>query len=86
MYARVRMVGRRAAPGYKLMSMSSCLARVQVGNEFSSVEALWSQFENVMAKDPEEGKAEEGERREDGGNGEGEEEQETRAEGSERSP
>lgn len=23
----------------------------QVGNEFSSVEALWSQFENVMAKD-----------------------------------
>ncbi|KAF5541625.1 DASH complex subunit DAD1 [Fusarium mexicanum] len=27
----------------------------QVGNEFSSVEALWSQFENVMDKD---GKAE----------------------------
>jgi DASH complex subunit DAD1 len=26
-----------------------------VGNEFSSVEALWSQFENVMAQDPEEG-------------------------------
>jgi DASH complex subunit DAD1 len=25
----------------------------QVGNEFSSVEALWSQFENVMAKDAE---------------------------------
>ncbi|KAI9640622.1 Dolichyl-diphosphooligosaccharide-protein glycosyltransferase subunit dad1 [Ciborinia camelliae] len=24
-----------------------------VGNEFSSVEALWSQFENVMAKEPE---------------------------------
>ncbi len=24
-----------------------------MGNEFSSVEALWSQFENVMAKDPE---------------------------------
>lgn len=23
----------------------------QVGNEFSSVEALWSQFENVMAQD-----------------------------------
>ncbi|CRK37472.1 hypothetical protein BN1723_004648, partial [Verticillium longisporum] len=23
-----------------------------VGNEFSSVEALWSQFENVMAKEP----------------------------------
>lgn len=34
----------------------------QVGNEFSSVEALWSQFENVMAKDPEDeaGKADEG--------------------------
>ncbi|KAI0113662.1 DASH complex subunit Dad1-domain-containing protein [Nemania sp. FL0031] len=30
-------------------------AVVAVGNEFSSVEALWSQFENVMAKD-EEGK------------------------------
>ncbi len=27
-----------------------------MGNEFSSVEALWSQFENVMAKD--EGEAE----------------------------
>ena len=25
----------------------------QVGNEFSQVEGLWSQFENVMAKDPE---------------------------------
>lgn len=24
-----------------------------MGNEFSSVEALWSQFENVMAKEPE---------------------------------
>tara|TARA_R110002060_G_scaffold69008_2_gene77713 strand:+ start:278 stop:448 length:171 start_codon:yes stop_codon:yes gene_type:complete len=37
---------------------------VQVGNEFSSVEALWSQFENVMAKDPDaepEGQGEEGE-------------------------
>lgn len=29
-----------------------------MGNEFSSVEALWSQFENVMAKDPDEGKRE----------------------------
>jgi len=29
-------------------------AVVTVGNDFSSVEALWSQFENVMAKDPEE--------------------------------
>lgn len=31
------------------------LIKRQVGNEFSSVEALWSQFENVMAKEPEEG-------------------------------
>jgi DASH complex subunit DAD1 len=30
---------------------SSC---AQVGKEFSSVEALWSQFENVMATEPEE--------------------------------
>ncbi|KAK1251177.1 hypothetical protein MKX07_005732 [Trichoderma sp. CBMAI-0711] len=28
-------------------------AVIAVGNEFSSVEALWSQFENVMAKDDE---------------------------------
>ncbi len=26
---------------------------MQVGNEFSSVEALWSQFEGVMAKNTE---------------------------------
>ncbi|EON60901.1 hypothetical protein W97_00111 [Coniosporium apollinis CBS 100218] len=26
---------------------------IAVGNEFGSVEALWSQFENVMAKEPE---------------------------------
>lgn len=32
----------------------------QVGHEFSSVEALWSQFENVMAKEPEDGKREGG--------------------------
>jgi len=45
---------------------------IAVGNEFSSVEALWSQFENVMAKDPdaEAHSAEEGE------NVEGEEETE----------
>ncbi|KAI2632168.1 DASH complex subunit Dad1-domain-containing protein [Hypoxylon sp. NC1633] len=37
-------------------------AVVAVGNEFSSVEALWSQFEGVMARDPEDGKtASEGE-------------------------
>ncbi|KAI5462263.1 DASH complex subunit Dad1-domain-containing protein [Mariannaea sp. PMI_226] len=28
-------------------------AVIAVGNEFSSVEALWSQFENVMGKDSE---------------------------------
>lgn len=36
-----------------------------MGNEFSSVEALWSQFENVMAKD-EEVKADAGEEQEHG--------------------
>ncbi|KAI1471264.1 DASH complex subunit Dad1-domain-containing protein [Daldinia caldariorum] len=42
-------------------------AVVAVGNEFSSVEALWSQFEGVMAKDPEEGNAEgEGQGHQDG--------------------
>lgn len=45
-----------------------CLfALVQVGNEFSSVEALWSQFENVMAKDPEEGNKSEAAESENGG-------------------
>ncbi|KAI0130986.1 DASH complex subunit Dad1-domain-containing protein [Daldinia grandis] len=44
-------------------------AVVAVGNEFSSVEALWSQFEGVMAKDPEEGVSE-GE----GGQGQGQQE------------
>jgi len=46
---------------------------IAVGDEFGSVEALWSQFENVMAKEPDvagdgEGKAGE----EDDGVGEGE--------------
>ncbi|KFA66147.1 hypothetical protein S40285_03383 [Stachybotrys chlorohalonatus IBT 40285] len=31
-------------------------AVITVGNEFSSVEALWSQFENVMAKEEDAGK------------------------------
>ncbi|KAK1595127.1 DASH complex subunit Dad1 [Colletotrichum navitas] len=35
-------------------------AVITVGNEFSSVEALWSQFENVMAKEPEQNKEGEG--------------------------
>ncbi|KAI1076458.1 DASH complex subunit Dad1-domain-containing protein [Whalleya microplaca] len=47
-------------------------AVVAVGNEFSSVEALWSQFENVMAKDPEEGKTPEGEGQGQQHEGEGE--------------
>ncbi|KAK4152896.1 DASH complex subunit Dad1-domain-containing protein [Chaetomidium leptoderma] len=45
-------------------------AVVAVGNEFSSVEALWSQFENVMAKDPEEGGS--GKSEEQGGGGQDE--------------
>lgn len=50
------------------------LTRWQVGNEFSSVEALWSQFENVMAKEPEEDRPEtEGEGEVEGEEGEEEE-------------
>ncbi|ORY19016.1 DASH complex subunit Dad1-domain-containing protein [Clohesyomyces aquaticus] len=45
---------------------------IAVGNEFSPVEALWSQFENVMAKDPE-GEAEGGEQGVQEGEEEGEE-------------
>jgi len=50
---------------------------IAVGNEFGSVEALWSQFEHVMAKDPDtdaqarvedDTKAEEGQTAEDAGN------------------
>ncbi|PVH88803.1 hypothetical protein DL98DRAFT_477466 [Cadophora sp. DSE1049] len=39
---------------------------IAVGNEFSSVEALWSQFENVMAKDPDAEPEGQGEEQEDG--------------------
>ncbi|KAI1939533.1 Dolichyl-diphosphooligosaccharide-protein glycosyltransferase subunit dad1 [Ophidiomyces ophidiicola] len=40
---------------------------IAVGNEFSSVEALWSQFENVMGKDSEEpGDTQESHHREEG--------------------
>lgn len=46
-------------------------AVIAVGNEFSSVEALWSQFENVMAKESpkDEGKTEgtEGHKQGEGG-------------------
>jgi DASH complex subunit DAD1 len=38
--------------GYGVRGGANAVA-VQVGNEFSSVEALWSQFENVMGKDAE---------------------------------
>ncbi|KAI1476504.1 hypothetical protein K445DRAFT_321538 [Daldinia sp. EC12] len=49
-------------------------AVVAVGNEFSSVEALWSQFEGVMAKDSEEANAEgEGQGQHDRNDGEGNE-------------
>ena len=44
---------------------------IQVGNEFSSVEALWSQFENFMGKDGD-GEAGEEEKREERGQEEGE--------------
>jgi len=48
-----------------------------VGNEFGAVEALWSQFEGVMAKDGEadakDGKEEAGEEEGEGEEGEGEE-------------
>ena len=39
---------------------------IQVGNEFSSVEALWSQFENFMGKDGDGEAGEEGKREERG--------------------
>ncbi|KAK4067121.1 uncharacterized protein Triagg1_7849 [Trichoderma aggressivum f. europaeum] len=37
----------------------------EVGNEFSSVEALWSQFENVMGKDEEANKQTEQQQQQD---------------------
>jgi DASH complex subunit DAD1 len=48
---------------------------ISVGNEFSPVEALWSQFENVMAKDPDTA----GDVRKEGDGEEGEGEGETEA-------
>ncbi|KAI9828161.1 MAG: hypothetical protein M1832_003688 [Thelocarpon impressellum] len=42
---------------------------IAVGNEFSSVEALWSQFEGVMARDPEADGADLGEEGEGTGGG-----------------
>ena len=48
-----------------------------MGNEFSPVEALWSQFENVMAKDPDAGG--EGQDEEEAEEGETEMKQEDKA-------
>lgn len=36
---------------YILLLLRSTLTLPKVGNEFSQVEGLWSQFENVMAKE-----------------------------------
>ena len=49
----------RSLEGVIAVSMSHCAASRswlmmdKVGNEFSQVEGLWSQFENVMSKEPE---------------------------------
>ncbi|KAJ9644679.1 Dolichyl-diphosphooligosaccharide-protein glycosyltransferase subunit dad1 [Coniosporium apollinis] len=39
-------------PNLKRLLGAQRLICAGVGNEFGSVEALWSQFENVMAKEP----------------------------------
>ena len=65
------------SPGNTVLVLAD--SKIQVGNEFSSVEALWSQFENVMAKDPEaRGKDEDGdaEEEDEGEGGDGLEEDE----------
>ena len=51
-----------------------------MGNEFGAVEALWSQFENVMAKDEGEGNQKNGDGVEEGmegdeGEGDGQDEE-----------
>ncbi|OBT78971.1 hypothetical protein VF21_02408 [Pseudogymnoascus sp. 05NY08] len=48
---------------------------IAVGNEFGSVEALWSQFENVMGHEPVVGGEEEGEGKSEEGGSEGGEEE-----------
>jgi DASH complex subunit DAD1 len=66
---------REALIGEIAMSFEQVLANINklnrslesvitVGNEFSSVEALWSQFENVMAKEEEAKTANEGQQQE----------------------
>jgi len=54
---------------------------IAVGNEFSSVEALWSQFESVMAKEGETEVEGEGEQGGEGGEGGGEEQEESMVRG-----
>ncbi|KAK0670896.1 putative DASH complex subunit DAD1 [Cercophora samala] len=56
-------------------------AVIAVGNEFSSVEALWSTFENVMAKEEEEEDAEGGGQQGQDERHEGEEEEVDEMEG-----
>jgi len=47
---------------------------IQVGREFEAVEALWTQFEGVMGKQPgKDGEEQEGEEEEEEGNEEGDE-------------
>ncbi|KAK2600098.1 Dolichyl-diphosphooligosaccharide-protein glycosyltransferase subunit dad1 [Conoideocrella luteorostrata] len=48
---------------------------IKMGNDFSSVEALWSQFENVMAKDDDDAKQ---------GQSQGQEQSKEKSEGHER--
>ena len=45
---------------------------IEIGNEFASVEALWSQFESVMGKTAMNGEGDGGEDQEDGDEGEAE--------------
>ncbi|MCJ1451604.1 hypothetical protein MMC28_001944 [Mycoblastus sanguinarius] len=54
---------------------------IAVGNEFGAVEALWSQFEGVMAQEPEEGEDKEGTEKEGSEEEEGEEGAEEEGEG-----
>ncbi|MCJ1275877.1 hypothetical protein MMC21_003682 [Puttea exsequens] len=51
---------------------------IAVGNEFGAVEALWSQFESVMAQEAGDGNAKEGQEKEDE-DGDNEDEAETGA-------
>ncbi|ROV89097.1 hypothetical protein VMCG_09877 [Cytospora schulzeri] len=62
-------------------------AVIAVGNEFSSVEALWSTFENVMGKEQEQEQEEEGEGEEEEGAGKNSKQEEGAvAEGQQQTP